>query len=116
MRSFMLLLITFLTIFNTNTQAMNIQLAPQESKSLSNPTPITIHAHCAIKTNHTQDTHIMIHVMKHHSCINGIALRSGQKKSLRIHHDDHITVVAEPGSEVSIINQGRSNIQASCST
>ncbi len=96
-------------------QSMNLNLAPNESKALSNPTPLTINATCTIQTK-TGAEKITVNVVKSESHVNGQKLHCGQKKSIHVHNNDSISVSAEPGAEVTIVNQGTNRIQASCST
>lgn len=96
-------------------QSMSLNLAPKESKALSNPTPLTINATCTIQTKTTTEK-ITVNVVKSESNVNGQKLHCGQKKSIHVHNNDSISVSAEPGAEVTIINQGSNVIQASCST
>lgn len=113
---FSMLVSVALIPFRAEAQSMNVDLAPKESKALSNPTPLTIHATCTIQTHQPSGEKIVVNVVKSESNINGQTMHCGQRKSIHVHNHDSITVSAEPGAEVMIVNQGSDRIQASCST
>lgn len=99
---------------SSEVQAMSVNLAPKQSKVLSNTTLWTINATCTIETNQTSEK-ILVNAIKNESHVNGQKLSGGQKKSIHVHNHESISVSAEPGAQVTIVNQGRNPIQATCS-
>ena len=95
-------------------QSMSVNLAPQQSKMLANSSPLTINATCTIQTKHDAQK-IQVHVHKNNSHVNGLMIHDGEQKTLKINNHDSISVSAEPGAEVTIVNQGEDSIQAVCS-
>ncbi len=114
------ILVAFLTtiallLISFTVDAMSVNLAPKQSKVLSNSTLWTINATCTIETNQPSEK-ILVNAIKNESHVNGQKLVSGQKKSIHVHNHESISVSAEPGAAVTIVNQGSNPIQATCST
>lgn len=110
-------LISCLTLlpFQVDAHTINLDLAPKESKMIANNFSWTINATCTIQTNHSKKT-ILVNALKNTSTVNGKNLSSGQKTSVTVHNNDNLTVSAEPGAQVTILNLSVDSVQASCST
>ncbi|MDP3562064.1 MAG: hypothetical protein Q8R83_07805 [Legionellaceae bacterium] len=101
--------------FQANAQTMNLKLAPNQSKTISNSYMWTINATCTIQTNDSKKT-LVVNALKNNSQVNGKHLSSGQKTSVTVHNNDNISVSAEPGAQVTIFNSSVDSVVASCST
>jgi len=101
--------------FQVSAQTVNLKLAPKQSKVIANNYMWTINATCTIQTNDSKKT-ILVNAVKNKSQVNGKNLNSGQKTSLSVQNNDSLTVSAEPGAQVTILNLGADEVKASCST
>ena len=109
--------LTFLAIAmssNVHAQHMNVNLAANASKVITNHTLWTLNATCTIQTKAQHK--IVVSVLDHNGIINGHNLRIGQVMSVVVHDHDSIAVSAEAGTRVTLQNMGTDPIQASCST
>jgi len=95
-------------------QQMNLQLAPNGSKVMTNHFSWTLSAHCVIKTNAKHK--IRFSVQDNTCVVNGKNLAVGQATSMLVQNDDSISVSAEPGTQVTLQNLGTDPVQATCST
>ncbi len=114
---FSLTALTFLAIFmtsNAHAQHMDLNLAPNASKEITNHYLWTLNATCKIqcKAHNT----IVVSVLDHKGVVNGRNLSTGQAVSVVVHDQESIAVSAEPGTRVTLQNMGTDQIQASCST
>ena len=109
--------LTFLAIFmcsNAHAQHMDVNLAPNASKVITNHTLWTLNATCTIQTK--AQNKIVVSVLDHKGAVNGRNLSIGQVMSVVVHDHDTIAVSAEAGTRVTLQNMGTDPIQASCST
>lgn len=100
---------------SSEVQAMELNIAPKESKVLTNNSLWTLNATCTIQTNQASQK-LVVNAIKNESHVNGEKLHCGQKKSIQVRNHEHLSVSAEPGAEVNIVNQGSGAILATCST
>jgi hypothetical protein len=96
-------------------QNMNLDLQPKQDKVLKNSTLWTIHATCQIHGNESKKM-IKIKGNTDGGQVNGKELNVGQATSLTVYNDKTVTVTAEPGAQVTIINMSNDPVQAVCST
>ena len=93
-----------------------IKLSPNETKSLANNSLWTINATCTIQGNIKKKNKIRISVLKNKGTVNGKNLSSGQATSVTVKNNSSISVSAEAGTEINLINLGNEGVQAVCST
>jgi hypothetical protein len=91
-----------------------IKLSPKESKSLTNNYLWTINATCNIQGSQISSK-ILVSVEENKGQVNGKNLSKGQATSVSVKNNDHISVSAEPGAIVTLINLGDDSVQAVCS-
>lgn len=96
-------------------QGMNLQLAPNTDKVISNNTLWTIHATCEMHSTASKKT-IRVNGVKNISHVNGKSLTAGQSTSMTVYAEKTIEVSAEPGAQVTITNLGNDAVEAVCST
>lgn len=104
-----------IAFFAAATQAKTISLAPNESKSLANTSLFNVHATCTIQCTPKALGKIKIRVLKNNGTVNGKNLSTGQATSLRVTNNSSISVSAESGTQVNLINLGDERVQAVCS-
>lgn len=92
-----------------------IKLSPKESKSLTNSTVWTISATCNIQGGKNKNK-IVVSVTQNKGAVNGKNLSKGQKTSVNVKNNDSISVSAEPGTTVNLVNLGTDSVQAVCVT
>lgn len=92
---------------------LDLKLAPKGSQVFENSYHMTVNATCKIQCHET-DT-IQIRMTTHQGSINGKSLSDGQTTSLSVHNNDSITVSAEPGAKVNLVNLGNGPVLANCS-
>lgn len=92
-----------------------IKLSPNESKSLTNTYLWTINATCNIQGSETK-SRILVRVMENEGRVNGKSLSKGQATSVNVKNKDNISVSAEPGAIVTLVNLSNDSVQAVCST
>ncbi|KGP62462.1 hypothetical protein EP47_14435 [Legionella norrlandica] len=91
-----------------------IRLGPNETKLLKNSSLWTLNATCNIQGN--ADGKIRIIVLKNNGKINGKNLSTGQGTSFKVKNNTSISVSAESGTQINLINLGDQELQAVCST
>ena len=91
-----------------------ISLSPKESKSLTNHYLWRLNATCNIQGSKT-NSKILVGVDENKGQVNGKNLSKGQSTSVNVKNNDNISVSAEPGAIVHIINLGDGSVQAVCS-
>ncbi len=94
---------------------VNLNLAPKGSKLIENNYLWVLNATCTIQCNKLKNK-IMVRVVKNKGTVNGKNLSIGQVTSVIVHNNDSISVSAEPGAKVNIVNVGADSVQATCST
>ena len=95
-------------------QQMNLQLAPNGSKVVTNHFAWTLSATCVIKTN--TKNKIRVGVLDNNGAVNGKHLATGQTTSMVVQNHESISVSAEPGTKVTLQNMSNEPFQATCST
>ncbi|WP_133127862.1 hypothetical protein [Legionella nagasakiensis] len=91
-----------------------IKLAPKESKSLTNHYAWTLNATCNVQNDNTKSK-IRVSILNNKGKVNGRNLSQGQATFLMLKNNDQISVSAEPGTRVYLVNVGASPVQATCS-
>lgn len=91
-----------------------IKLAPKESKSLTNHYAWTLNATCNVQNDNTKSK-IRVSVLNNKGKVNGKSLSQGQATFLTVKNNDQISVSAEPGTSVYLVNVGTSAVAAICS-
>ena len=117
MRTFLsLTALTFLAIMNTSVHAqqMNLKLAPNASKVITNSYVWTISATCSIETKGKNK--LVVRILENDGAVNGKNLKTGQAMSVVVHNHDSLSVSASPSTKVTLQNKGDDSIQATCST
>lgn len=92
-----------------------IKLSPNETKSLTNTYLWTINATCNIHGGQSKSK-ILVSIVESKGQVNGKHLSKGQATSVNVKNNDNISVSAEPGATVTLINLGENSVQAVCST
>ncbi len=118
MTKILCVIISFLAcLLSTQAYAAKIiNLSPNESKSLTNNYLWTLNATCHIKCNGQTKNKIKVSILKNKGIVNGKNLSLGQTTSVTLKTNQDITVTAEPGTTVNLINVGTDSVQAYCST
>ncbi|WP_298627062.1 hypothetical protein [uncultured Legionella sp.] len=93
-----------------------INLSPNESKMMKNGTLWTINATCTIQGTVHNVNKIKISVLKNNGTVNGKALSTGQTTFVTVKNNSSITVSAESGTQINLINLGSEQVQAVCYT
>lgn len=93
-----------------------IKLSPNETKVLSNNTLWTVNATCTIQGTSQTDSNIKIGVLKNKGMINGKNLSTGYATMVKVKNNSRISVSAESGTQINLINLGASNLEAVCKT
>jgi hypothetical protein len=93
-----------------------IKLAPNETKLLANNTLWTVNATCTIQINQHNNTKIKISVIKNSGTINGKNFSTGQGELFQIKNNRNVSVSAESGAQINLINLGPSELVAVCSS
>ena len=108
-----LLLIGFVFL-STQLEAKTIKLGPNESKMLANNAPFTLNATCSVHGIHPIKSKIRIVVLKNKGTINGRNLSSGQGTSVAVKNDSNISVSADSGTQINLINLSSEQLEAVC--
>lgn len=93
-----------------------IRLSPNETKTLKNSTLWTLNATCNVQSSTQVNGKIKIIVLKNNGKVNGKSLSTGQGTSITIKNNSSISVSAESGTQINLINLGNQELQAVCST
>jgi hypothetical protein len=91
----------------------SIKLNSKESKSLTNHTPWTLNATCNIQGTKTKSK-ILVSVSESNCKVNGKKLSKGQATSVTVKNNETISVSAEPGTTVHLVNMGTESVEAIC--
>lgn len=109
-----LLLIGIISL-STQLEAKTINLAPNESKMLSNNAPFTLKATCNVQASHPIHSKVKVVVLKNKGIINGKNLSSGQGTAVNVHNNSNISVSADSGTQINLVNLSSEPLQAVCS-
>ena len=90
-----------------------IKLSPNESKSLTNHYSWTLNATCNIQGD-VKKGKILVSVLENKGKINGVNLSKGHGTSIRLKNNASISVSAEPGTTVNLVNLSNDPVQADC--
>lgn len=90
-----------------------IKLNSKESKSLTNHTLWTLNATCNIQSAKA-NSKILVSVVENNCKVNGKKLSKGQATSVTVKNNATISVSAEPGTTVSLVNMGTESVEAVC--
>lgn len=115
MRKLTTMAVLGLTLLSSQVFSHTIKLSPKESKSLTNHTLWTLNATCNIQVNQPKSK-ILVSVTENKGQVNGKSLTKGQKTSLNVKNNSSISVSAEPGTTVNLVNLSNDPVQAVCST
>jgi hypothetical protein len=99
----------------SNAYARMISLNPHESKSLTNNSFGILHATCVVQNVHQKSSKIKINVLKNSGTVNGRRLSTGQGTLIQVRNNGSVSVSAESGTKINLINLGAGALQASCS-
>ena len=104
-----------LMLMSSQAYAQNvIHLSPKETKSLTNNYVWTLNATCNMQVTETASV-IMVTVLDNKGRVNGKNLAKGQATSITVKNNENISVSAEPGTTVHLVNMGTDSVQAVCS-
>ena len=106
---------TLLAFLGTGAYAaqMNFKLMPKASKVVSNNYSWTLEAICTIQANQPKNE-LLVKVTHSKGTVNGKSLAAGQTTSVVVDNNESISVVAEPGAQVNVMNLSSAPIQAEC--
>lgn len=93
-----------------------INLSPNETKLLANNALWTLNATCTVQGLHQNKGKIKISVIKNSGVINGKKLSTGQGTLIQVKANSTVSVSAESGTQINLINLGSDELQAICST
>jgi hypothetical protein len=113
LRQSLLGIVIFLTIASSAFADKIIKLSPNESKSITNSTLWTVKAICNVQSKNA-NSKIRVSVLENKGEVNGKQLAMGQATSVILKHQDRISVSAEPGTVVMIVNTGNDSVEAVC--
>ena len=115
LKSCAMILFVFMLI-SSHAYAQNvIHLSPKESKSLTNNYVWTLNATCHMQVTKTTSV-IVVSVLDNKGRVNGKELEKGQTTSITVKNNENISVSADPGTTVHLVNMGTDSVQAVCST
>lgn len=101
--------------FFTNLHAKTLSLNPNETKLLANNTLWTLNATCNIQGKTKPNSKIKISVLKNKGTVNGKNLTTGQATSVPVKTNSNISVSAEAGTQINLVNLSNESLQATCS-
>lgn len=93
-----------------------ISLSPNETKLLTNNTLWKVNATCTIQGSPQTHSKIRISVLKNTGTINGKNVATGQATMVTVQNNSSISVSAESGAQINLINLGTEGLQAVCNT
>lgn len=93
--------------------AKTLKLNPNESKVLTNNTLWKLNANCNIQGVHNKGK-VKIVVLKNNGTINGKNLSTGQATSVTVKNNSNISVSAESGTQINLINLSNQGLEAVC--
>ena len=96
-------------------QQVSLNLMPKVSKVVTNHYGWTLLANCTIHATQPKSK-IVVSVLRNNGSVNGRNLTNGHATSVVVRNNDNISVSAEPGATVNILNLGTDSVQATCST
>jgi hypothetical protein len=88
-------------------------LNPHETKSLTNYALWTLNAKCSIKGTQASNK-ILVSVLDNKCMVNGRSLSKGQATSVTVKNHENISVSAEAGASVNLVNLGSDSVEAVC--
>lgn len=91
-----------------------ITLNPNETRMFSNNTLWSVNATCDIRCANQSGGKIKIRVLKNKGSINGKNLASGQAAAIKVKNNSSISVNAEAGTQIDLINLGADQLVAVC--
>lgn len=109
-----LLLIGFIAV-SAPLGAKTLKLAPNETKMLANNGPFTLTATCNVQGSHPIHSKVRVVVLKNKGIINGKNLTRGQGASVTVKNNSNISVSADSGTQISLVNLGSEHLEAVCS-
>lgn len=108
------LLLMGLLFLSSQIAAKTIKLAPNETKMLANNAPFTVNATCNVHATHPVQGKVKIIVLKNKGTINGKNLVSGQGTSVHVKNESSISVSADSGAQINLINLSSEQLEAVC--
>lgn len=108
------ILVLFLS--GTSYAMKTLRLNPNESKQLTNSALWTVNATCVVQSANQAKNTIKISVLKNQGSVNGKNLNSGQATSLMVKNNDSISVSAQSGTQINLMNKSSQPLKAACST
>lgn len=91
-------------------------LNPNESKKIANTAPWALNANCTVQVSNQAKSRIKVNVVKNTCTVNGKNLGQGQATSVTITNNTNISVSADAGTEINLVNMGSVELRAVCST
>lgn len=92
---------------------LSLTLGPKGSKLITNNFSTIMNANCVVQSG--SKNKVIVSVLKNKGRVNGKNLTNGQTTLVRVNTNDSINVSAEPGTEVTLSNQGLDQVKAMCS-
>lgn len=90
-----------------------IKLSPHQSKSLTNSLLWTLKASCNIQGGKNGNK-IQVSVLEKSGSVNGKNLSKGHAASVKVKNNETLSVSAESGATVNIVNLGSDTLLATC--
>jgi hypothetical protein len=108
---------TIIGLFCSQANAQKtLKIGPNETKLLTNHTLWTLNATCTIQCPHQNNSKIKINVIKNSGIINGKKLSTGQGTLIQVKNNSSVSVSADTGTQINLINLGSEEVLAVCST
>ncbi len=101
-------------LFSTESQSKTLNLSPNESKLMTNSSLWTLNATCTFQNINEHKGKVKITVMKNSGSINGKNLSAGQATSVTVKNNSSVSVSAESGTQINLMNLSSDPIQAVC--
>jgi hypothetical protein len=116
-KMFTLTVIVLLGFISSQTYAQKtIKLNPNETKVLTNSTLWTLNATCTVQNTSQKKSKIKISVLKNSGKVNGKNLATGQTTMVTVSNNSSISVSAESGTQINLMNLSSEGLQAVCYT
>lgn len=113
---FSLSLFMIIGLFSFQANAKIIKLSPNETKVLANNSLWTLNATCVVQSSQPKNSKIKVYVTKNSGTINGKTISAGHGTLLHVKNNSSLSVSAESGTQINLVNLGSGQLEAACST
>ena len=92
----------------------DIVLLPGKPQVIINPLTVSLIADCTILNMGSEDVTIAATVLKKTGIVNGITFTTDEFVRMPIEVDETFQIIAHPGAQVSLLNEGEFNVITHC--